>query len=335
MKQLYPLKFEPFFVEKVWGGNKLKTVLNKNINLSEPVGESWEISAVQDRVSVVSNGFLAGNSLEELIEIYMGELIGDKVYLKYGVEFPLLFKFIDANDNLSIQVHPNDDVAKYRHYAYGKTEMWYVVDAEEDTDIIVGFKKQLQKDELIKKIEDKTFKEYLNFEKTAKGDVFFIPAGRVHALMKGALVAEIQQTSDITYRLYDWDRVGLDGKPRELHTDLALDVIDFSVKDEYKLQYDSELGQRNTLVACPYFTTNLVEFESKTIFDYSKLDSFVVYMCLDGEFEINYHDNQTVKIQKGETVLIPADFTSVELETNCKSKILEVYIPFVFLEEDE
>lgn len=333
--QLYPIKFKPIFVEKVWGGDRLKKVLNKNVESDAPIGESWELSAVQGNISVVENGFLAGNTIEDIIEIYMGELIGDEVYMKYGVEFPLLFKFIDANDKLSIQVHPDDDTAKYRHYAYGKTEMWYVVDAEPETEMIVGFKKQLPKNEFLKRIEDKSLIDYLNFEKIKKGDAFYIPSGRVHALLTGTLVAEIQQTSDITYRLYDWDRPGLDGKPRELHTDLALDVIDFSFKDSYKTEFDKIPEMRNTIVACPYFTANYVEFDHDTEFDYTKLNSFVVYMCLEGEFEIDYTGEEKVVIKKGETVLIPAEFTGTKLKTNVFTQVLEVYIPFVFLDEDE
>ncbi|MBN2890836.1 MAG: class I mannose-6-phosphate isomerase [Bacteroidales bacterium] len=335
MKQLYPLKFEPIFVEKVWGGSRLNKILDKNIDPLSQIGESWEISAIQGNISVVANGFLAGNSLEDIIEIYMGELVGDDIYLKYGIEFPLLFKFLDVNDKLSIQVHPDDDTAKYRHFAYGKTEMWYMVEAEPDAELIMGFNKQILKSDFISKVEDKSFLDYLNFEKVKQGDVFYIPAGRVHAILKGILLAEIQQTSDITYRLYDWDRPGLDGKPRELHVDLATEVIDFSHKESYKVEYDSTPEQRNTLVACPYFTTNFVEFERSITFDYSKLKSFVVYMCLEGEFDVDYNADEMVNVKKGETVLIPAEFDSITLNTNVKTRLLEVYIPFVYLDGDE
>jgi mannose-6-phosphate isomerase len=332
--ELYPLKFEPIFVEKVWGGNKLRTILNKNIPKEDKIGESWEISAVQDNLSVVKNGFLAGNTIEELIEIYMIDLVGERIYMKYGVEFPLLFKFIDAADDLSIQVHPDNETAKYRHYAYGKTEMWYVVDAEKDAELIMGFKKQISRDEFIARLDDNSFLDYLNSEKVGKGDVFYIPPGRVHALKKGILVAEIQQTSDITYRIYDWNRVGLDGKPRELHTELAIDIIDFSVKDSYKIKYENIPEHRNTLVENPYFTTNLINFENPIEFNYEKIDSFVVYMCISGEFSIDYLKGEPVKVEKGETVLIPAEFDKIFLRPAKKSVILETYIPFVHLDED-
>ncbi len=335
MKKLYPLKFEPIYVPKVWGGKKLREILNKNTGDNDKIGESWELSAVQDSVSVVKNGFLAGNSIEELIEIYMGELVGDQVYMKYGVEFPLLFKFIEANDQLSIQVHPNNDIAKYRHYAYGKTEMWYVVDAAPDADLIMGFKKDFPRDEFIDRVADKSFIEYLNYEKIKAGDVFYIPPGRVHALLKGTLVAEIQQTSDITYRIYDWDRPGLDGKPRELHVDLAADVIDYSAKSNYKLKYFKVPEQRNALVECPYFTTNYIEFEYPVEFNYGKLDSFVVYMCLEGKCELKYDQNEKILLEKGETILIPAEIEDVTLIPSENTKILETYIPFVYVDEDD
>ncbi len=330
MQQLYPLKFDPILVEKVWGGRRLEK-LNKKLPDGKPIGESWELSAVADRVSVVKNGFLAGNTIEELVEIYMGDLVGDRIYLKYGVEFPLLFKFIDANDKLSIQVHPDNDVARFRHYAYGKTELWYVLDAEPDAELIVGFKKPLRKSEFIDKVENQTFIEYLNFEKVQRGDVLFIPPGRVHALLKGIMVAEIQQTSDITYRIYDWGRVGLDGKPRGLHVDLAVDVIDFSVKSNYKTQYQRNPDVRNIINENPFFTTNYITFDKEISLNYDKLDSFVVYMCVSGKFDIVYN-GQKYPVSTGETVLIPAEAEGVLLSG--KAEILETYIPFVFLDED-
>lgn len=335
MKKLYPLKFKPVLIPKVWGGKKLNTLLKKDLKGSDKIGESWELSAVSKFESIATNGFLAGNSIQDLIEIYMGELVGDQVYMKYGIEFPLLFKFIEANEKLSVQVHPDNETAKFRHYAYGKTEMWYVVDAEKNSEIIVGFKKSLNKDALIKVIEDKTLIDYLNFEKIQKGDVFYIPPGKVHALLEGTVVAEIQQTSDITYRLYDWDRLGLDGKPRDLHVDLALDVIDFSVKENNKTKYFPVPESRNALVECPYFTTNLIEFENAVELNYSKLDSFVVYMCLEGKFDLVYGDNKSIVIEKGETVLVPAEIEHVILKPKKASKILETYIPFVYIDDED
>ncbi len=333
MENLYPLKFEPIYKEKIWGGNKLNKILDKKANPDLKIGESWELSAIQDNLSVVKNGFLAGNTIEDLVEIYMGDLIGDRIFFKYGIEFPLLFKYINANDNLSIQVHPDNDTAKFRHFAYGKTEMWYVVDAEPDAEIIIGFKKHINKAEFLKRIEDKSFLDYLNFEKVQKGDVFYIPPGRIHALLKGVTVAEIQQTSDITYRIYDWNRLGLDGKPRELHEELALDVIDFSYRNTYKIKYPKIPSFRTPLVENPYFTTNLIEFEAPIEFNYIKVESFVVYNCISGCFKIQYNQ-ESIEVKKGELVLIPAEFENIFLVPTEKTTILETYIPFVHLDKD-
>lgn len=231
---LYPLKFNPILKDKIWGGSKLKTVLNKDFSPLPNAGESWEISGVEGDVSVVSNGFLEGNNLEELIEIYMGDLVGDHVYENFGIEFPLLIKFIDANDVLSIQVHPDDVLSKERHNAFGKTEMWYVIEADKGSELIVGFNQKVDKDTYIKKLEEGRLEEILNNEPVAKGSCFFIPAGRVHAIGKGILLAEIQQTSDVTYRIYDFNRTDDKGTPRELHTELAVDAIDYSF--EKKIQ---------------------------------------------------------------------------------------------------
>ncbi len=323
---LYPLLFKPIFKEKIWGGNRLCTILNKNCDPKRPIGESWEISAVQDNISVVANGFLEGNNLQEIIEIYMTDLVGDKVYYQYGIEFPLLIKFIDANDKLSVQVHPDDNTAKFRHYAYGKTEMWYVLDAEPGAKLYMGWTEDMDKEKLLKALENGTIANYLNEVEVKAGDVLFIPPGRVHALNKGIMVAEIQQTSDITYRLYDWDRVGLDGNPRPLHIDLALDVIDYQAYDNYKIQYEPQLNKTVELVSCDYFTTNILEFNRITEKNYLTLDSFVIYIVLEGYFALEYYKKERIELKKGQTVLLPAEFSDVRLLPFEKSKILEVYI---------
>ena len=237
MNNLYPLKFTPICKDKIWGGNKLNEILNKEYPELPNCGESWEISGVQDEVSVVSNGFLKGNSLEELIEVYMGDLVGEKVYEKFGIEFPLLVKFIDANDNLSIQVHPNDELSMERHDAFGKTEMWYVVQADPGAKLISGFNRKIDKEGYLKYFKNGQLEEILNYEEVKAGDVFFIPAGRVHAIGKGIVVAEIQQTSDVTYRIYDFNRVDDQGNPRELHTDLAIDAIAYEYEANYRTDY--------------------------------------------------------------------------------------------------
>lgn len=326
MKNLYPLKFKPQYLDKIWGGQKIKTELGKDFGELPNCGESWEISGVQGHVSLVSNGFLAGNELEELIEVYMGDLVGDHVYEKFGVEFPLLVKFIDANDELSIQVHPDDDLSKKRHQAFGKTEMWYVMQADSGSKLNLGFKEELTKEKYLEKFESGKLMDILNFEEVTEGDVLFMPAGRVHAIGKGVLVAEIQQTSDVTYRIYDYDRKDSEGKGRELHTELALDAIDFSVPDTYKTTYKTLKNESSELVKCSYFTTNLLQFDERLERDFHKLDSFVIYICLDGAYEIEY-DGKTEMVQKGDSVLIPAVMEQFFLKPqSAEVKLLEVHL---------
>lgn len=326
MSDLYPLKFKPIYLDKIWGGNRLKTLLNKDYGNLANCGESWEISGVEGNISVVDNGFLAGNNLQELIEIYMGDIVGDKVFKKFGEEFPLLIKFIDAQDDLSIQVHPNDELSKKRHNAYGKTEMWYVVDATEGALINSGFNRQVSKEQYLEYIENGKLTDLLHYDKTEEGDVFFIPAGRVHAIGKGAMVAEIQQTSDVTYRIFDYNRKDDKGNLRELHTDLAVEAIDFSYMDEYKTRYSIIKNKSSEIVSCNYFTTNILEFDSVIEKDYNQLDSFIIYMSLEGDFEIQY-EQATVKVNKGETILIPASIELFQLNPLSKTvKTLEVYI---------
>jgi len=322
---LYPLKFEPICLEKIWGGNRLKTLLGKKYNLKN-CGESWEISGVEGNISVVSNGFLKGNDLSELIEIYMGELVGDKVYEQFGLEFPLLIKFIDAQDDLSIQVHPNDELSKERHNAYGKTEMWYVVDVAEGALINSGFNQPVDREKYLENLENENLTEILKYDEAKVGDVYFIPAGRVHAIGKGSLVAEIQQTSDVTYRIFDYNRKDDKGNLRELHNDLAIDAIDFSYLDDYKTKYAAELNKSTEIVSCKYFTTNILEFDRTIDKDYNSLDSFVIYITLEGNFGVETEEG-TEQVAKGETILIPASIEFVKLNPqNGKVKLLEVYI---------
>ncbi len=322
---LYPLKFTPILKDKIWGGSKLKTVLNKDFSPLPNAGESWEISGVEGDISVVSNGFLAGNDLEELIEIYMGDLVGDHVYENFGVEFPLLIKFIDANDVLSIQVHPDDELSKERHNAYGKTEMWYVIEADKGSELIVGFNQDISKEEYLAKLEEGKLEEILNNAPVKEGSCFFIPAGRVHAIGKGILLAEIQQTSDVTYRMYDFNRKDDAGNPRELHTELAVDAIDYSFEKKYETTYETEKNKTKELVRCAYFTTNILEFDKPVEKDYVELDSFVIYMCLEGDMTITYEED-SLTVAKGESILIPAIIKNLTLTPKTKTKILEVYI---------
>lgn len=325
MNKLYPLKFKPIYKDKIWGGQKIKTVLHQDFKPLPNCGEVWIVSGVEGNPSVVENGFLQENELNELVEIYMGDLVGDTVYEKFGNEFPILIKFIDANDWLSIQVHPDDDLAMKRHDCLGKTEMWYILDAEEDSELIAGFSLKTDKNGYQKRLNNKTLKEILNFEKVARGDVFYIPAGRVHALGPGILLAEIQQTSDITYRIYDWDRIDSAGMMRELHTDLALDAIDFAVKENYKTRYTAKRNGTVGLIESPYFTTNLIDLDKALQKDYGELDSFVVYVCVEGSFKME-HDQNIYPVHSGEAILLPALINEVNLFPENSAKILEVYL---------
>jgi len=324
MNTLYPLKFNPILKEMIWGGKRLKEVLNKE-SLSDKIGESWELSGVEGNISVVANGFLKGNTLEEIIEIYMGDLLGEKVYEKFGLEFPLLIKFIDANDALSIQVHPDDKLAAERHQSFGKTEMWYVLDHEPEAELIVGFNQVMTKDKYVEALNNGKIKDILNSIKVNKGDVFFLPAGRVHAIGAGMMIAEIQQTSNITYRIYDWDRVDSKGNARELHTDLAVDAIDYSYIKDYTTPYKVQENKTVPLLACEYFSTQFLKLNQKVEKDYTLIDSFVIYMALEGAFTIIFPEGEEIVI-KGETVLIPADLKFITIQPQGEASLLEVYI---------
>jgi len=318
--KMYPLQFEPILKERIWGGEKLKTILNKPIT-SKITGESWELSTVEGDVSVVSNGELKGKSLMELIDESPNEILGTEVYKRFGKQFPLLFKYLDAREDLSIQVHPNDKLAKERHNSFGKTEMWYVTQADADARIIVGFKENSSKEEYLKHLNDKSLVSILDTVKAKPGDVFFLETGTVHAIGAGLVVAEIQQTSDITYRLYDFDRKDAQGNTRELHVDLALDAINYNKVDTQK-KYETKTNTSNVVVDCPYFTTNFLPLENKLEVSKSG-ESFTVYMCIEGSFEIEYNGFKQSYI-KGDTILVPAEINAFILNGN--ASILEIYI---------
>jgi mannose-6-phosphate isomerase len=326
MNQLYPLKFIPEFHHRIWGGTRMKEVLHKDIGSMERCGESWELSAVEKHLSVVSNGFLEGNDLQELVEIYMSDLVGEKIYDRFGPEFPLLIKFIDAGDDLSIQVHPDDDLARERHGAYGKTEMWYVIAAEKGAKLNSGFNQPVSKEQYKEFLDKGTLISLLNFDEVQEGDVFFIPAGRIHAIGKGIMVAEIQQTSDITYRIFDYNRKDKHGKKRKLHTDLATDAIDYNYHRNYKSAYSITRNESSNVVSCPWFTTNVLEFDREIIKEYALLDSFVILICVDGICTIGWEEGKDT-IRKGETVLIPACLEMIRLNPLSGTvRLLEVYI---------
>lgn len=321
-KKLYPLKFYPILKDKIWGGDKLKTILHKPSNLPN-VGESWEISDVEGDTSVVNNGHLKGSSLKELIKTYKGDLVGERIYNEFGNKFPLLIKFIDAKQDLSIQLHPNDQLAAKRHNSLGKTEMWYVMQADTDANLIVGFNKKITPKEYREHLDNKTLPKILNFDKVTEGDTYFIEVGRVHAIGAGVMLAEIQQTSDITYRVYDWDRVDVNGNSRELHNDLALDAIDFEMDDNFRVSYLKEKNKANKMVSCPYFTTNYMDIDSELNITNNK-DSFVIYLCVDGEVAIRNTEFEET-LSKGETILIPASLKNYSIVSK-GAKLLEVYV---------
>lgn len=321
---LYPLKFAPHFKEKVWGGRRLRTLFDKNFDPLTNCGESWELSSVPGSISVVSNGFLEGNDLNEVIEVYMGDLVGEKVYEKHGNKFPLLFKLLDTTGDLSIQVHPNDAVARTRHQSDGKTEMWYVIHADKDAEIIAGFRKNVPKEEYLFHLKNNSLKEILNVYKVQPGDVFYIPAGQVHAIGAGITLCEIQQSSDITYRIYDWARKDKNGKFRKLHTEEALDVIDYAARDN-RVEYAVTPNGAENLVQSQYFTTRLMQIDQPVELDYYLVDSFVVYVCIDGGCKIETQAG-TEQLTKGETILLPASINCVKLIPEPTCRLLETYI---------
>jgi len=322
---LYPLKFKPILKTIIWGGNEISTF--KGITpVQEGVGESWEISSVEGNVSVVANGELSDKSLDEIIGAYKEQLVGKKNYQTFGTTFPLLIKFIDARDNLSIQVHPDDELAKKRHNSFGKTEMWYVINAAPGAFLYSGFEKQMTPESYVKSIEDNTFVDSLAKHDVKKGDVFFLPAGRVHAIGAGTFIAEIQQTSNITYRIYDYNRKDANGNGRELHTELAKDAIDFKLYDDYKTSYTRKENQPVELESCRYFTTNLLEVTKGISRDYSGIDSFVAYICMGGACSIRDNKGNDLEIKQGETILIPADTQNVHISPEGSVLLLETYV---------
>ena len=325
---LYPIKFKPRVKERIWGG---QAILNKKgkaagrLAKDKLYGESWDLSSVKGDISVVANGFLKGNNLEEIIEVYMGELVGEQIFEQYGLEFPLLIKYLDCNDKLSVQVHPDDALALERHGSFGKTEAWYVVDCKPGASIYLGFKDlNLTREEYIAAVAESRLEELLNKVEVKPGDVFFIPAGTVHALGAGLEVVEVQQTSDVTYRIYDWDRVDAEGKSRELHTSLAVDAIDFESDAELlHREYNLTKGGDAKVIECNYFTMTLHDVAGVKELDCSSLDSFVVFIALNGSVRIVADGNEET-LAEGEVILIPAEVNDITIEGD--AKLMEVYI---------
>ena len=335
MQVLYPLLFENNFRPVIWGGNRLKPMKGLPAD-DERIGESWEISAVEGGVGVVANGPLRGQDLASLTAQYGALMLGSAVARRYGSEFPLLVKYIDAESDLSIQVHPGDELARQRHGCMGKTEMWYVMKAQPGACLYAGFNQQITPYELQKRVEDGSVCEVLQRHPVEAGDVFFIPAGRVHAICGGVMVAEIQQSSDITYRIYDY------GRPRELHTALAMEAIDFTVMADYRSRYTHCLNKPVEIVQSPFFTVKLLEVDRPFHRKLFKYDSFIVYMCLEGTCAIEIRSTQgyekkampradacVVRLTQGNSCLIPAsvaDFNVTPANPGGVTRLLEAYI---------
>ena len=321
---LYPLKFKPQLKEVLWGGSRLVAAGKKPAKGTNPssVGESWELSGLAGHESVVANGMLRSNDISELTEVYMGELVGDKVYEQFGLEFPLLLKFIDTHQQLSVQVHPTDDFVSEEGLR-GKTEMWYVVDAAPDSYIYLDWNRTLTDEEFDEAVESGTIEKYLNRIAVAKGDAFLIPAGTVHSIGSGVVVAEVQETSDITYRIFDWNRADVDGKPRELHLDQASQVVRLEPQGGLRITKHPKTGSAEELTSCEQFTVNLIAIDGTIELDYAPLDSFVAYMCVEGEVTIT-GCGESESIKALETVLIPAEATDIVLRG--KGRLLEVFI---------
>lgn len=319
---LYPLKFEPILKEKVWGGDKLRTLFNKNGG--DKIGESWELSGVSGDVSVISNGDFKGKSLNWLLETYKENLVGERIFKQFGTTFPLLFKFIDARETLSVQVHPDDRLAKERHNSFGKTEMWYIMEAEKEASLILGFKEKITPEEYSRLLSEKKLHTVLNHTLVQRGDAFILTPGTVHAIGAGIVLAEIQQTSDITYRIYDWDRPDKNGELRELHTEEALSAINFESQSRH-LVYENRVNESVEIGKTSYFSVHKLTLSKpvERFLDFS--DSFKVYMCVEGNLTVETHDFK-VSMKTGETVLIPAALENVKFNT-LSATLLEVFIP--------
>lgn len=322
---MYPLKFKPILKQTIWGGDRIIPFKGLNDDLKN-VGESWELSGVPNNESIVANGEFAGTSLRELINMFREELVGESVYKRFSTKFPLLIKFIDAREDLSIQVHPNDELAQKRHNSLGKTEMWYVMDATPGAKLRSGFAKEVTPKEYKESVANSTITDLLAEYEIHSGDVFFLPAGRIHSIGAGAFIAEIQETSDITYRIFDFNRKDANGNTRELHTELAKDAIDYEVLEDYRTKYTPIKNEPVELVDCPYFTTSVYDMTENITCDYTELDSFVVLICMEGSCSITDNEGNTIDFKAGETILLAATTQEISIVPNEHTRILETYV---------
>lgn len=316
------IKFEPLLKQTLWGGDKIIPFKHLNDTL-ENVGESWEISGVKDNETIVSEGEYKGKSLNQLVRELKGKLVGQENYERFGNEFPLLIKFIDARQDLSIQVHPTDEIAHRQGKTRGKTEMWYALEGAPGAQLYNGLKQQITPEQYKQMVENDTITDALARYEVNEGDVFFIPAGRIHAIGAGCFVAEIQQTSDVTYRIYDFKRKDKNGNYRELHTELAAESIDYTVLPNYRTEYDLVKNEGVQIAECPYFTTAVYDLNEPMTLDYSELDSFVILIAVKGEGTITANGEE-MKLAKGDTILLPA--TTAEVKIKGTVKFLETFV---------
>lgn len=323
ISELYPLKFTPIPQYRIWGGNKLNQILPKDSQMKN-LGEIWSLSGVSGNVSIVENGDLKDKNLNEIIETFQEKLLGKNVWKKFGSDFPLLIKFIDAAEPLSVQVHPNDEQAKRLHNSFGKSEMWYIMDAEKEAELIIGFEDGIAKEDYSNHLKNESLEEILHKVPVVKGDAVYIPAGRVHAIGKGIVLAEIQQTSDVTYRIYDYNRIDKDGKKRELHTDLALEAIDFNPIENIKTDYSKKENEFSELINSPYFTTQI--FEGNESIEIKGNDEFRIYICTEGNVKFKTENSET-ELKKYECLLIPAEISDYEIIPAKISTLIEVKVP--------
>ena len=315
-------KFEPLLKQTLWGGDKIIPFKHLKDNL-ETVGESWEISGVKDNETIVAEGPQKGKSLNELVREMKGQLVGEENYQRFGDEFPLLIKFIDARRDLSIQVHPTDEIAQRQGKRRGKTEMWYALESAPGAQLYNGLKQQITPDAYKQMVENDTITDALARYEVQEGDVFFIPAGRIHAIGAGCFVAEIQQTSDVTYRIYDFKRKDKNGNYRELHTELAAESIDYTVLPNYRAEYKHIKNEGIQVASCPYFTTAVYDLDEPMTLDYTELDSFVILIAVKGEGTIIANGEETT-FRMGDTILLPA--TTGEVKVSGEVKFLETFV---------
>ena len=316
------IKFRPILKQVLWGGNKIIPFKQLDADM-EQVGESWEVSGVKDNESIVANGQYEGMKLNDLVALLKGDLVGKENYERFGNEFPLLIKFIDASKQLSIQVHPNDEQAKAKGLKRGKTEMWYIMKSAPDATLLSGLKRTITPEEYKAMVENDTITDALCEYRVGEGDVFYLPAGRIHSIGAGTFLAEIQETSDVTYRIYDFKRKDKDGNYRQLHTEAAAECIDYSVENDYRTKYEARKNEGVELAQCTHFTTSVYDLDEPMLLDYSELDSFVVLIALSGECTLSTGDAET-QLRAGETVLLPA--TTQTLSVSGTVKFLETFV---------